>query len=163
MTEIARRARLVFARATIPPNFSISGSFWNWGAPPDREMAVAIVSAPSRHATSIATNAAIQSVAPGRPAKRSEAVEDHERHRRDEREIGEVEGDLHDRLASRHEQGDRRSGQHGQQVFLRGHEEESEDRRDLAQGERVGLTPEVDEDDLGLGDDEGGRQQWPRH
>ena len=52
----------------MPPNLSISGSFWNCGAPPDSEIAVAIVSAPSRQATSIAANAAIQSAAPGRPA-----------------------------------------------------------------------------------------------
>jgi hypothetical protein len=68
ITEMARSARLVLARATIPPNLSISGNFWNCGAPPDSEIAVAIVSAPSRQATSTAVNAAIQSAAPGWPA-----------------------------------------------------------------------------------------------
>ena len=32
----------MFASATIAPNWIISGSFWNCGAPPDSEIAVAI-------------------------------------------------------------------------------------------------------------------------
>ena len=68
MTDTASSARLVFASATTSPNLSISGSFWNCGAPPDSEIAVAIVSAPITTATSIAAKAANQSTAPGGPA-----------------------------------------------------------------------------------------------
>ncbi len=99
----------------------------------------------------------------GPAAERTEAVEDDEGHRRDEREVGEVERDLHDRLARGHEQGDGRADEHGQQVLVRRHEEEPEHGRDLAQRERVGLPPEVDEDHLGLDGQEGDGQQRPRN
>ena len=64
----ARRARLVLAIATRPPNWSISGSLRNWGAPPDSVIAVAMLTAPIALARSIAPKAATQSCGPGRPA-----------------------------------------------------------------------------------------------
>ena len=65
MNETASRARLVLAMATRTPNLSISGSFWNWGAPPDRVMTVAMFSAPITDATIVAAKAANQSSGPG--------------------------------------------------------------------------------------------------
>ena len=67
MTETASKARLVFASATIPPNRIISGSFWNCGAPPDRDIAVAIARTQTTHAARVAANAAIQSCGLGGP------------------------------------------------------------------------------------------------
>ena len=67
MTVTASRARLVLASATIAPNRTISGSFWNCGAPPDSEIAVAIAKTHTTLAESVAANAAIQSVGPGMP------------------------------------------------------------------------------------------------
>ena len=104
MTETASRARLVLASATIAPNWTISGSFWNCGAPPDREIAVAIVEdAHDGWPTSVAANAAIQSAAPGRPANAPRPWKIASVDRRDEREVGEVEGELDGRLARGHE------------------------------------------------------------
>ncbi len=100
---------------------------------------------------------------PGPAGERAEAVEDDQGHGRDEREVGEVERDLHDRLASGHEQGDGRPDEDGQQVLVRRHEEQAEDGRDLAQGEGVRLAPEVDDDDLGLGGQERRREERPRN
>src|SRR5690349_3010304 len=66
--ETASRARLVLAAAASPPNWTIWGSFWNWGAPPDSEMAVATHRDDRRVVTRVALNAAIRSAALGVPA-----------------------------------------------------------------------------------------------
>jgi len=58
----------VLATATRPPNWIIWGSFWNCGAPPESEIAVAIVTAESTVVVSVAPNAAIQSVGFGAPS-----------------------------------------------------------------------------------------------
>src|SRR5258705_1848565 len=70
MTDTARSARLVLARATRIPNRSISGSFWYCGAPPDREIAVAIANTETTLATNVAAKAATHSVGPGAPLNR---------------------------------------------------------------------------------------------
>ena len=61
----ARSDRLVFAAATTVPNRTISGSFWNCGAPPERVIAVAMVTAPATLAEIKANVMAIQSAAFG--------------------------------------------------------------------------------------------------
>ncbi len=152
----------MFASATTSPNLSISGSFWNCGAPPDSEIAVAIVSAPITTATSIAAKAASQSTAPGGPPSSRDAVEHGQGHDRDEREVREVERDLDDRLAGSHEQRHARSDEDRQHVFVGRHEEQPDDGRDLAQRERMRLAAEVDEDDLRLGQEAGEREHRPR-
>ena len=53
--------------ATSPPNWIISGSFSNCGAPPDIEIAVAIDTALRTAATSVAAKAATQSDGWGTP------------------------------------------------------------------------------------------------
>ena len=58
----------MLARATRPPNSIISGSFWNCGAPPDRTITVAIVSAPMMAPRNVAIIAASQSIGAGDPA-----------------------------------------------------------------------------------------------
>jgi hypothetical protein len=65
MNTTASRAKLVFAIATRTPNLSISGSFWNCGAPPDKVMTVAMFRAPMTDQTIVAANAANQSSGPG--------------------------------------------------------------------------------------------------
>src|SRR5262249_20732945 len=50
-----------------PPNWIICGSFWNCGAPPDNEIAVAIVTADRTVVVNVAANAAAQSVKSGVP------------------------------------------------------------------------------------------------
>ncbi len=59
----------MFAIATSPPNWIISGSFSNCGAPPDIEIAVAIETALSTAAVEVAANAATQSDGTGHPAR----------------------------------------------------------------------------------------------
>src|SRR5215210_65780 len=66
--ETARRARLVLAAAARPPNWIIWGSFWNCGAPPDNEIAVATHRDDSSVVTNVALKAAIQSAGLGVPA-----------------------------------------------------------------------------------------------
>ena len=58
----------MLASATSPANSIISGSFWNCGAPPDRTMTVAIVSAPITAPRNVAIIAASQSMGAGGPA-----------------------------------------------------------------------------------------------
>ena len=58
---------LVLATATSVPNWSISGSFSNCGAPPDSVIADAIVTAPTRVATAAAAKAAKKAPGPGGP------------------------------------------------------------------------------------------------
>ena len=80
MNETARSARLVLAIATRTPNLSISGSFWNCGAPPESVITVAMLSAPSTEATIVAANAANQSSALGSGAVQvGDAGEDRQR------------------------------------------------------------------------------------
>ena len=57
----------MLATATSAPNWIISGSFWNCGAPPDSEIAVAIVTAMTTVAMSVAAKAATQSSSVGAP------------------------------------------------------------------------------------------------
>ena len=59
----------MFATATSPPNWIIWGSFWNCGAPPESEIAVAIVSAERTVVDRVAANAASQSAALGVPPR----------------------------------------------------------------------------------------------
>ena len=66
-TDTASSARLVFAIATRPPNWIISGSFSYCGAPPDIEIAVAMVSALRTAAHVVAAKAAAQSAGSGTP------------------------------------------------------------------------------------------------
>ena len=63
-TAIASSARLVLARATRPPNWIISGSFWNCGAPPDIEIAAAMLVDARTLAASMATKVAIHAAGP---------------------------------------------------------------------------------------------------
>src|SRR5439155_22489847 len=64
----ARSAMLELATATRLPNWTISGSFWNWGAPPDSVIAVAIATAPSTPELRVAANVPNQSAFVGGPA-----------------------------------------------------------------------------------------------
>ena len=163
MIETASRARLVLASATMPPNWIISGSFWNCGAPPDSEIAVAIVSAPSdaRRRASRRTRRSSRS----RPACRSSVPRPWK--------TTSVTAAMNAKLArlnanltadwravtSRATADPTRTAS---EVLVRGQEEQPDDGRDLAQRERVGLAPEVDEDDLRLGGHEGGGEERPR-
>ena len=63
----ASSARLVFASATMLPNWIISGSFWNCGAPPERVMTRAIVIELRTVANEVAPKAATHSRMPGGP------------------------------------------------------------------------------------------------
>ena len=86
MIDTASRARLVFANATMLPNWIISGSFWNCGAPPDSVITVAIVSALTTVAASVAAKAATQSTARAaapatRPQWKTVSVDDGDRAR----------------------------------------------------------------------------------
>ena len=149
----ASSARLVFASATMLPNWIISGSFWNCGAPPDRVMTSAIVIELTTVASVVAVNAAAHSRTPGGPVgdaiDRRIVIDDD----RDQPVVREVEREL-DRAGA------------GQQMaaadptrtasrYSRGRQEEhADDGRELAQRERVRLAPEMDLDDLELGDEE---------
>ena len=65
MSDTASSARLVLESATSPPNWTISGSFRYWGAPPESEMTVAMEKAANTVAESVVANAASASAAPG--------------------------------------------------------------------------------------------------
>ena len=160
-TDTASSARLVLAMATRPPNWIISGSFSNCGAPPDIEIAVAIDTALSTAAIEVAANAANQSPGPGTPSVSCERVEHRHRDRRREREVRQVEGELQRRLAV-HDEGGSRAEEHREEVVARREQEEPDDGRELAQREGVRLAPEVDVDDLELGGEEGRRHEVPR-
>ena len=160
-TDTASSARLVFAIATSPPNWIISGSFSYCGAPPDIEIAVAIVSALRTAAIVVAAKAATQSAGVRDAVGGLEQVEHRQRRRRGEREVGQVERQLERRLAVDEERGPGPE-QHRQEVVAGRQQEEADDGRELAQRERVLLAPEVDVDDLELGGEEGGRHEVPR-
>ena len=162
MTDTASSARLVFASATTSPNLSISGSFWNCGAPPDSEIAVAIVSAPITTATSIAAKAASQSTAPGGPANVAMRWNTARVTTAMRAKFARLNAILTMRLAGSHEERHTRSGEDRQQVLVGRHEEQPDDGRDLAQRERMRLAAEVDEDDLRLGQEAGEREHRPR-
>src|SRR6476469_8611134 len=66
--ETARSARLVFANATMLPNWTISGSFSYCGAPPEIVITVAMVTALSTVALSVAAYASTHSWGWGAPA-----------------------------------------------------------------------------------------------
>ena len=70
----ASKARLVFASATIRPNWIISGSFRNCGAPPDRVITVAIVTELMIVAADVARKAASHSRSPGTPSRGTSAA-----------------------------------------------------------------------------------------
>ncbi len=57
----------MLASATMLPNWIISGSFWNWGAPPESVMTSAIVTELTTVARIVAVNAAAHSASPGGP------------------------------------------------------------------------------------------------
>ena len=153
----------MLAMATRTPNLSISGSFWNCGAPPDRVMTVAMFRAPMTDADDRRRERGEPVVRPGRQAVEvGEAGEDRQRDDRGHREVADVEQDLERRLAGHdHERRDRPDEQRAE-VVGRGQEEEAHDRRDLAQREGVGLAPEVDLDDLRLGEEEADGDDGPR-
>ena len=118
--ETASSARLVLAMATRPPNWIISGSFSNCGAPPEIVMTVAIVTALSTVATRVAANAAIQSGRCGAPPSAS-TQRGRRRHPdgRDEHEVRQVERDLDRRLAGTDASADRGPDEHGDEVVVR--------------------------------------------
>ena len=93
----------MLASATISPNWIISGSFRNCGAPPESVMTVAIVTELMIVAVEVAANAASHSRRPGMPVARHERRHDAERHDRDQAEVRQVERDL-DRALSGGEQ-----------------------------------------------------------
>ena len=154
----------MLATATRTPNLSISGSFWNCGAPPDRVMTVAMLSAVRTEATIVAANVAHQSSTPGWEPSRCD--------RRANTESATtaviaklltlnriLSGDWRETKTSA---GDR-AEQERTEVVGRAEEEEADYGRDLAQRERVGLPPEVDLDDLRLGQEEAQRDDRPGH
>ena len=88
-------------------------------------------------------------------------MEDDEGRGRAEAEVDEVERELQRRLAGIGER-DGRAEEHRQDIVVRRQEEQAEDRRKLAEREAVLLTPEVDVDDLHLGEAEADGDQRPR-
>ena len=90
----ARSARLVFASATISPNWIISGSFRNCGAPPESVMTVAIVIELMIVDADVAANAASHSRKAGIPSRIDERRHDAVRDDRDQSEVREVERHL---------------------------------------------------------------------
>ena len=162
MTVTASSARLVLASATIAPNRIISGSFWNCGAPPDSEIAVAIAKTQTTVAESVAANAAIQSIGPGMPVGAAIAWKIARSTTAMTAKFARLNAIFTADTRDVRSMAMRRTGQHRDHVLVRGEEEEPGHRRDLAQRERVGLAPEVDDDDLGLGGEEADREQRPR-
>ena len=150
MIDTASRARLVFANATMLPNWIISGSFSYCGAPPDKVITVAIVSALTTAAASVGEEGRDPVADMGRAAHLGDRVQDRQLDDRDEHEVREVEPELDQRRPAEEERCGR-SDEHGDQVVGRRQEEEPDDRRELAQGERVRLPAEMDLDDLQLG------------
>ena len=152
----------MLARATSPPNSIISGSFWNCGAPPDSEMTVAIVNAPMTAPTKRRGERGEPVDRVRRPGERTDRPEDRQLTTAMNAELARLKPTLSRRLARDEDEGHARSDEQRQQVVVRGHEEEPDDGRELAQRERMALAPEVDVDDLRLGQEEGDREERPR-
>ena len=145
-----------------PPNWIISGSFWNCGAPPDSEIAVAIATALTTVADERSRRRprASRRASAGRPGDARRWKTDEGRPSRRDREVAEVERELQRRLAEVDE-GGARPDQDRQEVLVRREQEETDDGRELAQREGVRLAPEVDVDDLELGEEEADASDGP--
>ena len=157
----ASTARLVLASATRPPNWIISGSLRYCGAPPDREITVAMETAANTVVGERGDEGRDRLPGSRHPGGGREAVEERDREHRDAREVREVERELDGRgaIVEQHRRG--RSDHDREQVVTWAEQEQADDRRDLAQRERVRLASEVDLDDLDLGEVDAQRDQGP--
>ena len=151
----------MFANATMIPNRSISGSFSNCGAPPESVMTSAIETLLMTAAMSVAPNAANHSTGPGVTVMSAKVWTISSETRRDAQEVRQVERRLDEPLPRLDEQGRTAPEEHRDQVLGRRQREEADDCRELTQREGVRLAPEVDLDDLELGERECGGEQRP--
>ena len=89
-------------------------------------------------------------------------VEYDDREGRFEGEVAEVERQLDQRLAAQRSQTGRRADDVADDEIDRRGEDQPDDERDLAQRERVRLAPELEVNDVGLGEIEADGQRPPR-
>ena len=152
-------ARLAFVRETTMPILSISGMRRYWAVPSASEIAVLTLSTPMTFSTRATTRTGDPQGRPERAVGRYRRVDDGDGDDRGEAELGEVERELHRALAPVEVEGEAGADDPRDDERRRRDEEEAGDQRELAHRERVGAAPDVQVDDLGLGQVETGGDQ----